>query len=61
MPFCKHRSGRTKGAVSDVVMTAVEKHFCQMKREDDIAVVLGVLQKVITVHHQANEDMFKER
>lgn len=32
-----------------------------MKREDNIATVPGVLGKVITVHHQANKDMFKWR
>lgn len=38
-----------------------ETVFWQMKREDNIAIVLGVLEKVITVHQQANEDMFKWR
>lgn len=38
-----------------------ERMFCQMKREDNIAPVQGVLEKVITVHHEANEGMFKWR
>lgn len=29
--------------------------------EDNIAIVPGVLEKVITVHHKENEDMFKWR
>lgn len=38
-----------------------ERMFCQMKREDNIAPAQGVLEKVITVHHEANEGVFKWR
>lgn len=49
-------------SVTDLWLTSRERErgtvFWQMKGEDDITIVLGVLEKVITVHHQANEDMF---